>query len=81
LYFHNWGRRGRAHIYGSSNPVHGDVYSIQHYMIKFVSDLQQVGGFLRVLRLDSSTNKIDRHDNLNIVESDVKHHKPPTAIY
>jgi len=33
-----------------SNPVHGEVYSIQHYVIKFVSDLQQVGGFLRVLR-------------------------------
>jgi hypothetical protein len=27
-----------------------DVYSIQHYVIKFVSDLRQVGGFLRVLR-------------------------------
>jgi hypothetical protein len=24
------------------------VYSIQHYVIKFVSDLRQVGGFLRV---------------------------------
>ena len=34
----------------SSNPVHGEVYSIQHYVIKFVSDLQQVSGFLRVLR-------------------------------
>ena len=31
----------------SSNPVHGDVYSIQHYVIKFVSDLRQLGGFLR----------------------------------
>ena len=30
----------------SSNPVHGEVYSIQHYVIKFVSDLQQVCGFL-----------------------------------
>ena len=29
-------------------PVHGEVYTIQHYVIKFVSDLQQVGGFLRV---------------------------------
>jgi hypothetical protein len=27
----------------SSNPAHGEVYSIQHYVIKFVS------GFLRVL--------------------------------
>ena len=24
----------------SSNPVHGEVYSIQHYVIKFVSELQ-----------------------------------------
>jgi hypothetical protein len=30
----------------SSNPVHGEVYSIQHYVIKFVSDLRQDGGFL-----------------------------------
>ena len=27
-----------------------EVYLIQHYVIKFVSDLQQVGGFLWVLR-------------------------------
>ena len=26
--------------------VYGKVYSIQHYVIKFVSDLRQVGGFL-----------------------------------
>ena len=31
----------------SSNTVHGEVCSIQHYVIKFVSDLRQVGGFLR----------------------------------
>jgi hypothetical protein len=34
----------------SSNPTHGKVYLIQHYVIKFVSDLWQVSGFLRVLR-------------------------------
>ena len=34
----------------SSNPAHGEVYSIQHYVIKFGSDLQQVGGFLWLLR-------------------------------
>jgi len=34
----------------SSNPVYGEVYSIQHYVIKFVSDLRQNGRFLRVLR-------------------------------
>ena len=30
----------------SSNPADGEVYSIQHYVIKFVSDLRQVCGFL-----------------------------------
>ena len=29
-----------------SNPVHDQMYSIKHYVIKFVSDLRQVGGFL-----------------------------------
>ena len=38
----------------SWNPADGDVYSIQYYMIKFVSDLQQVDGFLRVLRFPPS---------------------------
>jgi hypothetical protein len=32
----------------SSNPVHGDVYSIQQYVIKFVSDLRQISGFLQI---------------------------------
>jgi len=32
----------------SLNPTHGEVYSVQHYVIKFVSDLQQVGGFLLI---------------------------------
>jgi len=34
----------------SSNPSHGEVYSIKHYLIKFVSDLRQVNVFLRVFR-------------------------------
>jgi hypothetical protein len=34
----------------SSNPVHGEMNSMQHYVTKFVSDLWQVGGFLGVLR-------------------------------
>ena len=33
----------------SSNHAHGEVYSIQHHEIKFVNDLRQVGGFIRVL--------------------------------
>jgi hypothetical protein len=31
----------------SSNPVHCEVYSMHHYMIKYVSDLWQIGGFFR----------------------------------
>ena len=38
----------------SLNPANGEVYSIQHYVIKFVSDLQQVGGFRRVLQFPPS---------------------------
>ena len=49
----------------SSNPVHGEVYSIQHYVIKFVSDLGQFGGFLRTPIY--STNKTDRHDIIEIL--------------
>jgi hypothetical protein len=33
----------------SSNPTHGEVHSIQHCVIKFVSDFRQVCGFLWVL--------------------------------
>jgi hypothetical protein len=29
----------------SSNPVNGEVYLIEHYVIMFDSDLRQVGGF------------------------------------
>jgi hypothetical protein len=34
----------------SWNPDDGEVYSIQHYVIEFVSDLQQVCRFLQVLQ-------------------------------
>ena len=33
-----------------SNPVPDGMYSIQHYVIKFVSHLRQVGGFLQIFR-------------------------------
>ena len=38
----------------SPNPANGDVYSIQHYVIKFVTDFQLVGGFLRVLQFHNN---------------------------
>jgi hypothetical protein len=43
----------------SSNPIHGEAYSIHHYVIKFDSDLRQVSDFLQTLV--STTNKTDRH--------------------
>jgi len=33
----------------SSNHAHGEMFSIQLYVIKSVSDLQQVYGFLQIL--------------------------------
>jgi hypothetical protein len=50
----------------SSNSAHGDVYSIQHYVIKFVSDVRQVVWFSPGTRV-SSTNKNDRHDLTEIL--------------
>jgi hypothetical protein len=38
----------------SSNPAHGEMYSIQHHVIKFAGDLWQIYGFLRVVRLPSA---------------------------
>jgi hypothetical protein len=32
----------------SWNPTHGELYLIQHYVIKFLSDLRQVSGFIRI---------------------------------
>jgi len=62
----------------SSNPAHGEVYSIQHYVIKFVSDLRQVNCFLHVLWFPPPI-KIDRHHiNDNFFESGVKHNNPFT---
>jgi hypothetical protein len=46
----------------SSNPGHGEVYLIQDYVIKFVSDLRQVCG-----PPVSSTNKTNRHDTTEIL--------------
>ena len=43
-----------------------ELCPIQHYVVKFVSDLCQVRGFLRVLRFPP-TNKADRHDKAEIL--------------
>jgi hypothetical protein len=48
---------------------------VQHYVIKFVSNLQQVGGFLRFLRFHAPIKLTATIYNWNIVESCTKHHK------
>jgi hypothetical protein len=53
-----WGRRGRDTTTYAISAYHHwccefksrSWRGVQHYVIKFVSDLRQVGGFLRVLR-------------------------------
>ena len=50
----------------SLNPVRGEVYSIQHYVIKFVSDLQHVGGFLQIFRFPPPI-KLIGHDITEIL--------------
>ena len=52
-----------------SNHGHGEINSIQHYVIKFASALWPVGDFLRVLRFQPQINP-----TATIVESGVKHH-------
>jgi hypothetical protein len=37
-------------VVSCSNTAHGEVYSIQHYVMNFVSDLWQVSGFPQLLR-------------------------------
>jgi hypothetical protein len=58
-------------IFVRSNPVRGDVYSIQHYVIKCVSDLWQVGGFLRELRFPQPIKLTATIYQWSIVESGV----------
>jgi hypothetical protein len=50
----------------NSNLIHGEVFSMQHNAMKFVSDLRQVGGFLRCTAV-SSANKTDHHDITDIL--------------
>jgi hypothetical protein len=46
----------------SSNPAHGDVYLLQHYMIKYVADL-----WFSLGTPVSFTNKTDCHDTTEIL--------------
>ena len=52
-------------------PTHGEVYSIQLYVIKY-----KVSGFLRLLQLPPPIKLIATIYSWNIVESGIKHHNP-----
>jgi hypothetical protein len=62
----------------TSNPVHGEVYSIQHYVIMFVSDLWQVSGFSDdhdhdgpyMIRKDTWENTISNKISIHVVTED-----------
>jgi hypothetical protein len=68
----------------SSSPVHGEVYSIQHYVIKFVSDLQHTMYlWFSPDTSVSSTNKTDRHNITEIllkVASNTKNQTKPIKV-
>ena len=58
----------------SSNSAHDEVYSIQHYVIKFLQGLA-TGWWFSPDTLVSSINKTDRQDIAAILlKVDVKHH-------
>jgi IS4 transposase len=67
-----------------SNTVHGKVYSIQHYVIKFVSDLRQVVGFLRVFRFPPPiklTATIYDHDHNDPGKFDMDRYKYMLVVF
>ena len=49
-----------------SNPTHGEVYLIEHYVIKFFSDIREVGCFFPGTPI-SSTNRNDRNNKMEIL--------------
>jgi len=62
----------------SSNPAHGEVYSMQHYVIIFVSDLHR---WFSPGTSVFSTNKTDRHVITEIllkVALNAINHQPPS---
>ena len=59
----------------SSNSVHGEVYSTQHYVIKFFSDLRQIGGFRRFplpIKLTATITEILLNAELNTINQAIR---------
>ena len=69
----------------SSNPDHCRVYSIQHYVIKFVSDLRQVSYFIHTPFLHTFSF-VGRYDTIpaqgkHIDKQDSKNNQTYTLFY
>ena len=66
---------------GAYHHYHGEVCSIQHYVIKFAGDLRQVVGFLLLVLQFTSTIKTDRHDITEILFKKALNTITPTLPY
>ena len=69
LVFHNRSNRGLAHMVVRFNTIYAIItypHSIQHSLIKFVSDLREGQWFSSDIPA-SSINKTDRHDIAEIL--------------
>ena len=67
----------------SSNPAVGEVYSLEHYVIEFVSDLRQDCCFLRILQFLLQIKLIATYLT-GILLNGIRHHNNnlnPTNIY
>ena len=62
----------------SSNPANGNVYSVQLYVINFVSDLRHVGGFL--VGYTGFHHHLSQKYIWNIVQSGAKYHNLTTLL-
>ena len=64
----------------NSSPSHGKEYSIQHNVIRFVSNWKQVGGWFSQGTPVSSTNKNDRLDIAELLVKVALSTIPPTTL-
>jgi hypothetical protein len=63
------------HVHCEFEPHSGEMYLIQHYAIKFVSDLRQVGGIFQLLQFPPPIKKFTLH--VSLLKSPL-HQKPPS---
>jgi hypothetical protein len=56
----------------SLDPAHGEMCSLQHYVkTKFVSDLRQIGGFLRVFQFPPPIKLTATKQHNHVINKDI----------